>query len=1137
MGNKNATTTQNTTTAPDPQAYAAYQQLLQRAQGVASTPYQAYGGELVAGINPQQMQGIGGINQYAQAAQPDIGQAIGQATSSSAPLSAAGIQQYMSPYTQSVVNATQAQFNNQNAQQQQQVTGNAIAQGALGGNRSGIAAAELANQQNLAQAPVIAGLYNQGYGQAVNTAEQQQQLGLQGAGMIGNLGVAGQTAALQGAGAQLGAGTLQQNTQQMLDQAQMQQFAQQQAFPYQQTQWLAGLDTGVGSQMGGTSNGQTTGPAPNTFSSIMGGIGAGVGALGATGAFGSAGWLSSALPMLAMSDRRVKENIRSIGKTHDGQTIYRFNYKGNPQTHIGFLAQEVEEKHPEAVHEINGLKAVDYKAATDNSIKRASGGAIPGFAVGGVPGMPYAGLGSTYIPTNSIVHGSGPPRAQAPQVQNPQAQTQKDMQSISDMAKTIMGKNDNSAPGVNADGSIIGAAGPTSVGGAPLVGVARGGVVGYDSGGSPTFDDSGFPTDDAHVQGLDALRAAMPGAGYGSDADRARGLDDLREGMQKQYGVNPNDSIRLDPVADQRWRDSTPMGVGEPNPGQPILDDQSAPTGNRSVAHGVAAPSSALAFSGNADNSEMPSEVALGYSKSGNQQGVAPPSTAPSSGGINWGADSKLWPALMSAGFGMMASRSPYLGVAIGEGGQAGVAQYGAEQTRDFEANKFAQQQAMQKAQEARLEQAQRISSANQPITLDSNGVPHLNAEYIKAKQQLERDWQPKVTNVGTNMRGDPVQGIWDPNKQKAFDLQGHPIVVGPTGAIIPWGQPGNNGQPATTTPAATTSPGATTPSSTESSAAPQMPVNPNTASVQAPVKVASIDPNFVPATPLAQVQRQAGYQTVSQAEPHDYNPTAPEGTEDSRNTKFLNGVAQQDPGYALAVQKAANYELDPGKYASMRRDKREHFINDVLQYDPNYKPMEVGLRYQAQRAFLPGTKTGDTIGSFNTAISHMDVLKELYHNLNNPDQRILAKIKNDWNTYWRGEPMPNTVAGIAQMVSGEIVKATVGAQNALGDREEAAKTVNRDLSTMQADDVIDKYQRLMGGKLETAKFQYEHSTGLKNFDDKFLLPRSQQVLKQVQTENGGAHTLSEQDKSALDWANANPKDPRAEQIKKKLGM
>lgn len=1110
MGSKGSNTT-TTNTAPNAQALSAYQDLLTRAGGVASTPYQAYTGELVAPVNQQQYTGIGGVNQYANAAQPAISQALGQAASSSAPLNASTIQQYESPYTQQVVNATQAQFNNQNQQQQQQVVGNAIAQGALGGNRSAIAQSELANQQQLAQAPVIANLENQGYSQAVQTAEQQQQTGLQGANAIGNLGVAGQTAGLTGAQSQIGAGTLEQQTQQALDAANYGQYQAQQAYPYQQLSWLAGLDTGVGSQMGGTSS--TTAPAPTLFQQLAGLGTAGVGLLGGTGAFGATGYLNPSYSnSIWSSSKEVKENIKCIGKTHDGQNLYIYNYKGDPTKHIGLIAENVEKKHPHAVHEINGTKAVDIDKATKDS-QRANGGVV-GYASGGtIPDTPWSG-GVSYIPPQAmpslgITHGRGAPSPPGVNNQGQQNLNQSVAQ-IGNMAKTLKDSMNGNNPltsgpawggGSAAAGDVYGGSAA-----APLPGLnasdygpmARGGVAGFADGGSPDTDNTDV--------------------------------------------INPDEPYRMaDPAAVEAWRNGTD------NVNQPKIQPESQSSSDLPVSQGVAPSTMQYAASRKSDPS-LPSEINTGSSTPTYSDGVSPPTS--SGPDIDWSSNSKLWPALMSAGFGMMASRSPFAGVAIGEGGQAGLKTYGEEQQREFEAQKTAAELQRQADAERRAEEQQKISAMNQMIITGPNGKPMVNPDYIKAKQDIEREWQPKPIVIGTNTRGDPVQGYWDPNTKKAYDLSGHPVVTGPSGAIIPWGQEGNNGQTVptpnntnTTTPPPIKSPAPVTaqnqpaPFSDRFNGLPSSPLN---ATAQAPVKVASIDPSFTP-TPLSRVQQQAGYQTITQAEPHEADPRAPLGTEESRNTKFMADIAKQDPGYALALQKAANYELDPGKYASLQKGKREHFINDVLQYDPNYVPQEVGLRYRAQTAFLPGTKTGDTIGSFNTAISHLDVLKELYHNLNNPDMRVLAKIRNDWNTYWKGEAMPNTVAGIAQMVSGEVVKATVGAQNALGDREEAAKTVNRDLSTMQADDVIDKYERLMGGKLETARFQYHQSTGLKNFDDKFLLPRSQEVMKQVIAETGkhsSGHTeMTPQDHQALDWANSHPDDPRAAAIKKKLGQ
>lgn len=281
------------TSMPASPAYQMYTQLLERAQGVANTPYEGYGGELVAPVNAQQQRGIDNVNGL----QGNYTDAIGMARNAAQPITAEQIQQYMSPYTKNVVDATQAQFNNQNSSQLNDLRGRFASQGALGGNAIGVAQGQLTNQQQLAQAPVIAGLMNQGYTTGLNTALNQQQAGLQGAYGVANIN----NAAMTGAGAQIGAGTLQQGTQQAQDTAQYQQFLAEKAYPFQTTQWLSGIGTGVGSQMGGSSTSQ--GPTPSTGSQILGGVSAGAGLLGATGAFGSAGWLMPALAMLARGGR------------------------------------------------------------------------------------------------------------------------------------------------------------------------------------------------------------------------------------------------------------------------------------------------------------------------------------------------------------------------------------------------------------------------------------------------------------------------------------------------------------------------------------------------------------------------------------------------------------------------------------------------------------------------------------------------------------------------------------------------------------------------------------------------------------------------------------------------------------------
>jgi hypothetical protein len=394
-GGKSQTSTQSVSIPPE--VLARYNSVNATAEKAAATPFQAYGGEFVAPVNQQQQAGIAGTNAAAGQAQPyyqaatNASIAGGQAVDPSK----LDINAYMNPYTQNVVNATQAAMNQQFGQQNAAQQAQAIRSGAFGGERAGLQNAQLAGQQSLAESQAISPLYQNAYNTALQTATQQQGVGLSAAqanraaqqGMasqLAGLGTGAQTAALQGAQAQTAAGTLQQQTQQAGDTAQYQQYLQQQGYPFQVAQFLAGIAEGTGALSGSTTT--TTQPA---------------------GFF---------------SDERLKTDIKEIGKTNDGQPIYSYKYKGEDRTQIGLMAQDVEKKHPSAIGLMGGYKTVDYKKATEDSERpaRAAGGVIPdgfdsssmggavtndmageqfargGYALGGDPTNPYGAAG--YVP-------------------------------------------------------------------------------------------------------------------------------------------------------------------------------------------------------------------------------------------------------------------------------------------------------------------------------------------------------------------------------------------------------------------------------------------------------------------------------------------------------------------------------------------------------------------------------------------------------------------------------------------------------------------------------------------------------------------------------------------------------------------
>lgn len=378
MGGKTSTTTQGVSVPQE--VLDRYKSINTRAENVAGTPFQTYSedpSKFVAQVTQQQQQGINNVNASAGAYRPYFDQAASTFSQGMQPAQpgALNTEQYMNPFQQQVIDATMRQMGQANQQAQSGALGTAIQSGAFGGDRAGIAAANLANQQGLAMGSTLAGLNAQNYGQALQTAQQQQGVNLgatqadlarlmQGGQFYAGLGQAAQQAGLQGAEAQINAGTLGQQTEQAGLSALYNQFQQKQAYPFQVAQFLANIGMGTGALSGST----TTTTQPGSF----------------------------------FSDRRLKEDVQRIGEGDNGLPIYKYRYKGEPDTHIGFMADEVEQVRPEAVGlHPTGYKTVDYDRAT-----KAGGGGVAGpygSAAGSQPSGVAGYVPEAYLPVGDLM--------------------------------------------------------------------------------------------------------------------------------------------------------------------------------------------------------------------------------------------------------------------------------------------------------------------------------------------------------------------------------------------------------------------------------------------------------------------------------------------------------------------------------------------------------------------------------------------------------------------------------------------------------------------------------------------------------------------------------------------------------------
>lgn len=1038
------TNTTSTSTAPNPVAGAAYDQLIQQAGQVAATPYQAYSGELVAPVNQQQQTGIQGINSNAYTALPYMQTAAGLQESAANPLTAGQIQQYYSPYNQDVVQATEQQMNNQNAIQQQQVLGNAAAQGALGGDRTAVAQSVLAGQQSAQEAPVIAGLENQGYTQALQTAGQQfQQNPEQAAYGIASTGQGIENAGLTGANAQVGAGTLEQQTGQAADTAAYQQYQQALQYPFATLGWEAGIDTGVGSQMGGTS--QTTGPAPNMFGQY-----AGLG-IAAAGAYGK-------------------------------------------------------------------------------SQSSATGGRVRGYDGGGAA-LPYGSSGLGWVPSVSITRGGGAPGAPKLPSQQQGSQQSPITQAMSGLNNKSVGHILPSDPNYGGGNILSGdayggsAANPLPGLDASDYGVADAASLAPDAAGSAAFDAGAAGAADAGAAAAaDAGVAGVADAGAMADllpllalANRGGRIQLRRVGGPVRAGLGmasfmprrhfdsgggaPDDDVVNFPT--DRWaQPSVPAGLynnsaGEANPLENIVKFKTYGLNSP-----YAPPSSVSEIPRTAANDELPPEITRGSSGAAPQAGIgmsapafaddgsrnappvappdsvntAPAAAAPADKKGLFGLSGDAWTGIMSAGLGMMASRSPFLGTAVGEGGLQGLSTYSGLKKQEQDVDlKVRQLDQSAKAESDRIAQ-----EAKRETDLYSKMTPAQSAEAEFRQRNLERENLAPV-KVGTDMStGTDIYAVRDPSAPGGFRRIDPSSFGAPRGTPQGTGAPVSSAEPTTAAPAVPNSDDASLP-------AHSTPVSGDTPDNVKPEILAALDPNV-----------------ASQVKALDEGRMA-----------FPTGFALSKPYW-------------------------QNMLRIVSQYDPSFDAVNYNARAKTRADFVAGksaqniTSFNTAIGHLDTLDQSVDALGNTNYGWLNP---TIQNVKSaTGNTQF--QEAQKRFAAAKQAVTDELTRAFRGSGGNVHDIVGWEQTLNQADSPAALHAATKAAVDLLKSRIESVGDQYNRGMGTTRDPLTMLSPHAQEAIARLGGEAPKAAApaagVDPRDAAALKVNAANPAAAAA--IDKKYG-
>ena len=317
---------QSTTTYDIPAYFKEIQErTLRRAEDASKQPFQTFQGQRVAPLSTGEMQAANVVSQQILPQSGQLG-AIGAQT-----FDAATAQQYMNPYENQVIQSALADVQRGYQGQQRNLATSAIGSGAFGGGREGVERAILGSEFQKNIGDISGRLRQTGFesGAARFAQDRAAQLG---------------AAQAQLQGLATGAGGLSQAgaTERGIEQAQLlegyRDFVEEQGFGMGQVQQVIGALSGAPIRTYGEERSGYTGQVLGGGSPFAQVIGAGLSAY-------------------QLSDIRLKEDIKLVGKSASGINIYNFKYKGDDKTYQGVMAHQV----PHASHITDsGYLVVDY---------------------------------------------------------------------------------------------------------------------------------------------------------------------------------------------------------------------------------------------------------------------------------------------------------------------------------------------------------------------------------------------------------------------------------------------------------------------------------------------------------------------------------------------------------------------------------------------------------------------------------------------------------------------------------------------------------------------------------------------------------------------------------------------------------
>lgn len=226
------------------------------------------------------------------------------------------------------------------------------------------------------------------------------------------------------------------------------------------------------------------------------------------------------------------------------------------------------------------------------------------------------------------------------------------------------------------------------------------------------------------------------------------------------------------------------------------------------------------------------------------------------------------------------------------------------------------------------------------------------------------------------------------------------------------------------------------------------------------------------------------------------YKTAGQKAIETEQRVAIAEGKMTDPASREVMAHAIAGYQKAPLDNMAMTKPGSPETMSRVFELNPDYQESRYPEVNKAMSAFGSG-KEGDQVRYLDVGVQHMQVFDEAVKALASGDIPKLNAMSNWFRTNY-GVSAPTTLAGLKQIVTGEIQRAATGGMGTEADRANLQKSLDEARSPQQLQDMTNGFRALLTGQLRGLKRQYESSTGFKDgpfaFDTK-LDPETLKVL------------------------------------------